>query len=74
MVIKTTSHNPSVATLASSILKTGDRIAYYGLSGRIVAMDRKHYTIELDSMASQPLHTKLLKVRKQSFAIIKIKG
>ena len=72
MVIKTTSHNPSVSTLASSILKVGDRIAYYGLSGLIVKTDRKHYTIKLDSMASQPLHTKLFKLRRKSMAIIKL--
>ena len=64
----------SAALGASLPPKTGDRIAYYSLTGRIVAMDRKHYTIELDSMASLPLHTKLLKVRRQSMAIIKIKG
>jgi len=64
----------SAALRASLPPKISDRIAYYSLTGRIVAMDRKHYTIELDSMTSLPLHTKLLKVRRQSLAIIKIKG
>ncbi len=64
----------SAALGASLPPETGDRIAYYGLKGRVISMDRKHYTIELDTMMTQPLHTKIIKIHRQSMAIIKIKG
>ena len=50
--------------------RTGSKISYYGMTGRIVSVTDKHYKIQITAFANEPsIHTKFAVIRKDSMAI-----